>query len=175
MSRFVDEDINRLWDAAVLDGPGRSCELIRAREIRPLIDTVDVLLDLHSMLWPSDPLMLSGRTEKGRRLARGIGVPELVVADHGHVGGPRLIDYARFSDPDSPFAANLVEAGQHWEPETVDTIWPAVAGLLRHLDMCPDPALPAPPAPHASAHGRGHAGGDGGEQRLRVRAALARR
>lgn len=146
LSRFVDEDINRLWDTAVLDGPGRSCELIRAREIRPLIDTVDVLLDLHSMLWASDPLMLSGRTEKGRRLARGIGVPELIVADHGHLGGPRLIDYTRFSDQDSPFAANLVEAGQHWEPETVGTALAAVAGLLRHLDMCPDtPALPSRP------------------------------
>lgn len=42
--------------------------------------------------------------------------------------------------------ANLVEAGQHWEPETVDTALAAVAGLLRHLDMCPDtPALPPRP------------------------------
>ena len=146
LSRFVDEDINRLWDIAVLDGPGRSCELTRAREIRPFIDTVDVLLDLHSMLWASDPLMLSGGTEKGRRLARGIGIPGLVVADHGHVGGPRLIDYTRFSDPRTPFMANLVEAGQHWEPETVDTALAAVAGLLRHLDMCPEtPVLPSRP------------------------------
>lgn len=144
LSRFIDEDINRVWDAAVLDGPGRSCELARAREIRPLIDTVDVLLDLHSMLWASVPLMLSGATEKGRRLARGIGVPGLVVSDRGHAGGPRLIDYARFADPETPFAANLVEAGQHWEPGTVDTMVAAVAGLLRHLDMCPAcPALPA--------------------------------
>lgn len=148
LSRFIDEDINRVWDPAVLDGPRRSCELSRAREIRPLIDSVDVLLDLHSMLWASDPLMLSGATGKGRRLARGIGVPGLVVSDRGHAGGPRLIDYARFSSPATPFVANLVEAGQHWEPGTVDTMLAAVAGLLRHLHMCPDcPALP-PRAPH---------------------------
>ena len=146
LSRFVDEDINRVWEAAALDGPRRSNELGRAREIRPLIDTVDVLLDLHSMLWASDPLMLSGGTEKGRRLARGIGVPHLVVADHGHAGGPRLIDYARFSDPETRFTANLVEAGQHWEPATVDTALAAVAGLLRHLRMAPEtPALPPRP------------------------------
>lgn len=144
LSRFIDEDINRVWDTAVLDGPGRSCELARAREIRPLIDTVDVLLDLHSMLWASVPLMLSGATAKGRRLARGIGVPGLVVSDRGHAGGPRLIDYTRFSDPGTPFAANLVEAGQHWEPGTVDIMLAAVAGLLRHLGMCPAcSALPA--------------------------------
>ncbi len=146
LSRFVDEDINRVWDAAVLDGARRSSELARAREIRGLIDTVDVLLDLHSMLWASDALMLCGGTEKGRRLACGIGVPELIVADHGHAGGRRLIDYARFSDPDTPFAANLIEAGQHWEPETVDSALAAVAGLLHHLDMAPDcSALPLLP------------------------------
>ena len=74
-SRFIDEDLNRLWDAAVLDGPRRSGELQRAREMRPLIDTVDVLLDLHSMLWPSDPLILCGSSPKGRALATAIGEP----------------------------------------------------------------------------------------------------
>jgi predicted deacylase len=145
LSRFVDEDINRVWDPVVLDGPRRSSETARAREIRPLIDTVDVVLDLHSMLWASDPLMLSGGTEKGRRLACGIGVPVLVVSDHGHAGGRRLIDYPRFSDPGTPFAANLVEAGLHWEPETVETALATVAGLLRHLGMAPEqsPLLPS--------------------------------
>ena len=132
-SRFIDEDINRVWDAAVLDSARRSTELDRAREIRPLIDTVDVLLDLHSMLWPSDPLILCGTSPKGRRLALGAGVPALVVADHGHASGRRLIDYARFADPATPCAASLVEAGQHWQQATVDTMFASVAGLLRHL------------------------------------------
>ncbi|MGH7156016.1 MAG: peptidase M14 [Acetobacteraceae bacterium] len=143
LSRFVDEDMNRVWDEAVLDGGRRSYELDRAREIRPLIDTVDVLLDLHSMLWPSDPLILCGGADKGRRLAAGIGTPQLVVADHGHSGGRRLIDYARFSDADSPCVANLVEAGQHWEPLTVETTLACVSGLLHYLGMAP-PGLAAP-------------------------------
>ena len=143
LSRFVDEDINRVWDEKLLDGPRRSSELARAREIRPLIDTVDILLDLHSMLWPSVPLMLSGGADKGRRLALGIGVPELIVADRGHAGGRRLIDYKRFSDPATSHAANLIEAGQHWEPATVETTLSAVAGLLRYVGMgLLGPALP---------------------------------
>jgi hypothetical protein len=142
ISRFVDEDINRVWDAAVLDGARHSVELGRAREIRPLIDTVDVLLDLHSMLWPSDPLILCGTSAKGRRLALGIGEPALVVADHGHAGGRRLIDYARFSDPTTSCAASLVEAGQHWRRATVDTMSASVAGLLRSLGEAPP--MPAP-------------------------------
>jgi Succinylglutamate desuccinylase / Aspartoacylase family len=150
-SRFVDEDINRVWDPAVLNGQRSSIELERAREIRPLIDTVDMLFDLHSMLWPSDPLILCGTSLKGRRLAFGAGLPELVVADHGHVTGRRLIDYPRFADSDTPCAASLVEAGQHWDGATVDTMFASVAGLLRHLDMATQhPALPPEPVPRAA-------------------------
>lgn len=146
-SRFVDEDMNRLWDPAVLDGPRQSSELARAREIRPLIDEIDILLDLHSMLWPSDPLILCGASEKGRALALAVGQPALVVADHGHASGRRIIDYPPFVDNNDPRAANLVEGGQHWEPETVETILAAVAGVLRHAGMIGEHhALPPPPA-----------------------------
>ena len=145
-SRFIDEDMNRVWDDAILNGPRHSIELDRAREIRSFIDSVDVLLDLHSMLWPSEPLILCGVPAKGRALARAIGTPSLVVADHGHVNGRRLIDYARFSNPETGYAACLVEAGQHWEQATVDTLLASVAGLLRHLDVAARDA-PLPPAP----------------------------
>ena len=142
LSRFVDEDLNRLWDPALLDGARRSSELDRARAMRPLIDAADVLLDLHSMLWPSDPLILSGPTKKGRDLARAIGTPSLVVADHGHVSGPRLIDYAPFTGP-GPAAAALVEAGQHWEAATVDTTRACVDGALRCTGLLAGPPCAA--------------------------------
>jgi predicted deacylase len=151
-SRFLDEDMNRLWDVAVLDGPRHSIELDRARQIRPLIDTVDVLLDLHSMLWASEPLILSGGTAKGRALAVAIGQPNLVVADPGHVSGRRLIDYGPFAEPRAHQAAVLVEAGQHWETESVAMTLAAVAGLLRHLGLveAQSPLLPPPPPPTPS-------------------------
>ena len=135
VSRFVDEDMNRVWDPAVLDGPRTSVELARAREIRPVIDDADLLLDLHSMLWPSDPLILSGMSGKGRQLARALGTPGLVVADRGHQTGPRLIDYPRFLDEGAPAAACLVEAGQHWRGETVAVMQRAVEGLLQYSGL----------------------------------------
>lgn len=145
-SRFVDEDMNRLWDPGLLDSARRSAELDRAREIRTLIDTFDVLLDLHSMLWPSEPLILCGTSPKGKRLALGIGVPGLVVADKGHASGRRIIDYPRFADATTSCAGSLVEAGQHWQEATVETMFGSVAGLLRHLGLVTDhPVLPAPP------------------------------
>lgn len=145
-SRFVDEDMNRVWDPEVLDGKRHSIELSRAREMRPLIDTADIVLDLHSMLWPSEPLTLCGATMKGRKLATAIGWPRLVVADDGHMNGRRLIDYPRFADPHTPHTACLVEAGQHWEAQTADMMLSAVWGLLRFLDLTDSPPLPPPPA-----------------------------
>jgi Succinylglutamate desuccinylase / Aspartoacylase family len=145
VSRFVDEDMNRLWDASVLESARRSTELDRAREIRPLIDTVDVLFDLHSMLWPSEPLILCGTSLKGKRLALGAGVPPLVVADQGHASGRRMIDYRHFADASTPCSASLVEGGQHWQEATVEMLSASVAGLLRHLDVtAPHPALLEP-------------------------------
>ena len=143
-SRFIDEDLNRIWDESVLDGPRQSIELNRARELRPLIDTADVLLDIHSMLWDADPLMLCGGSARGRDLARQIGAPPLIVADVGHANGKRIIDYTRFVQPGVPYAANLVEAGQHWQPSTVAVALDCVAGLLRGMGMVgPEAPLPS--------------------------------
>ena len=136
-SRFVDEDLNRVWDTDVLDGSRDTCETERARAMRKHLDTVDVLLDLHSMLWPSDPLMLCGATAKGRAMAVAIGAPDLIVADEGHVSGKRLIDYGRFADPTHPAAANLVEAGQHWQPATVAMSERVAMSLLQQHAMVP--------------------------------------
>ena len=118
VSRYVDEDFNRVWSAPVLDGPRDSAELRRARETRPLVDSVDVLLDIHSMQHANPPLMLAGPLEKGRRLALELGIPAHVVCDAGHAAGTRLRDYAEFADPQSSRNALLVECGQHWSRDT---------------------------------------------------------
>jgi predicted deacylase len=114
-SRFVDEDMNRVWGANALDSTRRSIELDRAREIEPLLAEIDLLLDLHSMQQPSPPLMLAGPLQKGRAFAAKVGVPATVVADQGHKAGLRMRDYGGFGDPSSPKNALLVECGQHWE------------------------------------------------------------
>jgi len=132
-SRFVDEDFNRLWDAATLDGPRRSAELERARALRPLVASADLLLDLHSMQHAAAPLMLAGLTDKSLALARRVGVPAVIVRDAGHAAGRRMRDYAAFDDPASPKAALLVECGQHWEKAAAAV---AIETTLRFLAAC---------------------------------------
>jgi predicted deacylase len=134
-SRALDEDFNRLWDTTTLDGERSSRELARARELRPFYDTVDHLLDLHSMLEPAPPIALAGNTEKGLALARAIGSPAHILVDSGHVAGKRLRDYAAFGDPSSPKSALLVECGQHWEREVGVIACSIMWRFLRHFDM----------------------------------------
>jgi predicted deacylase len=129
-SRYVDEDFNRLWSPATLDGPRNSAELTRARTIRPIVEAADYLLDLHSMQYATAPLMLAGLLDKSRALARQIGIPELIMCDAGHAAGPRMRDYGGFGDPASPKTALLIEAGQHWEKRAAEV---ATDVMLRFL------------------------------------------
>lgn len=134
-SRYVDEDFNRLWSRSVLDSDRDSCELRRAREVRPLVDAVDVLLDIHSMQQGKTALTLCGPLEKGRRLAMTLGSPAHIVADEGHAAGKRMRDYAGFGDPDSSKNSLLVECGQHWKKTTVDIAKDQCVRFLNQHDM----------------------------------------
>lgn len=122
-SRFIDEDFNRVWTRATLEGPRQSVELTRARALRPFVEAADFLLDIHSMLEPSPPVMICGPLEKGIRLAFDVGTPEHIVSDTGHANGTRMRDYGGFGDPASGKNALLVECGQHWERNAERVAW----------------------------------------------------
>jgi hypothetical protein len=134
-ARYIDEDLNRLWSPLVLDGKRTSAELERARALRPLLDGVDLLLDLHSMQQDAPALTLSGPTGKGRALAVVLGLPPVVVSDAGHAAGRRMRDYDGFSAPGDTRNALLVECGQHWLSGTADFAWRVAGRFLRHIGM----------------------------------------
>ena len=130
VSRFVEEDFNRLWDEATLDGPRQSAELARARALRPFVDAADFLLDIHSMQYATAPLMLAGTLDRSVDLARRVGIPELIMCDSGHAAGRRMRDYGPFGDPASAKTALLIEAGQHWQHRAAEI---ATDVMLRFL------------------------------------------
>lgn len=139
-SRCVAEDFNRLWSADVLDSPRQSIELTRARALRPIYETTEYLLDLHSFNDPCLPLALVGRHRKGIELARALGMPVHIVIDCGHAAGKRLRDYAFFDDPDDVRNALLIECGQHWEPATPGVAKQVTLRFLHHFNLV-DPAF----------------------------------
>jgi predicted deacylase len=134
-SRCVDEDFNRLWTSEVLDGPRQTADLARARELRPLYERADYLLDLHSMTDRCPPLAMAGRQRKGVELAQALGAPEHIIVDAGHVAGRRLRDYAFFDDSADRRSALLIECGQHWEAAAPEVARQATLRFLRHFGM----------------------------------------
>jgi len=154
-ARFIDQDFNRVWTAAVLDDTSHSSsELARAREMRPVIDTVDALLDLHSMHEKSAPLIVAGPLQKGIDLALRLGTPATVICDAGHPEGRRMRDYEGFGDANSPKNALLIECGQHWERAAVavarDTTarFLLLAGVVEETDLPAGWLAPLPEAQH---------------------------
>ncbi len=133
-SRFADEDLNRVWSDEALDSARDSIELRRARALRRTIDSVDYLLDIHSMSQACEPIMVCGTTgrggEKGAVFARQLGVLRVLLIDKGHPAGLRMIERGGFGAPESPRTAILIECGQHWEKSSVDV---AIDTTLRFL------------------------------------------
>lgn len=143
-SRFVDQDLNRVWTHAVLDNQQlQSSELQRARQLRPVLDTVDLLLDIHSMHERSKALTVSGLTAKAIALAKQLGEPENIVVDAGHADGCRLSDYSEFDNPDSSKNALLIECGQHWEASSVSVAKSSAAKFLLASEILDHSDLPS--------------------------------
>jgi succinylglutamate desuccinylase len=129
-TRYLDEDMNRVWLPSKLDSVQSSVELRRARELRPFIDSVDLLLDIHSMHEESAPLMMSGARIKGLEFAATLGVPATVIVDSGHANGRRLRDYDDFNDGTSKKNALLIETGQHFSKKSQQVALDVAARFL---------------------------------------------
>ena len=153
-SRYVDEDFNRLWSPATLDGPRQSVELERARALRPIVEEADYLLDLHSMQYATAPLMLAGLLPRSRELARRVGIPELIMCDKGHAAGPRMRDYGGFGDPTSEKTALLIECGQHWERRSAEVSTDVTLRFLIALGSVTEEDVAALGGPDFAAHPR---------------------
>jgi len=150
-ARFVDQDFNRVWTAQTLDNAALdSSELRRARAMRPVIDSVDLLLDLHSMHEKCKPLIVSGPLDKGIALAEKLGTPATVICDEGHPEGRRMRDYEGFGDARSPKNALLIECGQHWEVDAtavardVTTRFLVLSGVIDEGDAPAGWIMPLP-------------------------------
>ena len=140
-TRYIDEDFNRVWSEQALDSDRNSVELRRARELRPFIDTVDLLLDIHSMHEASEPLMMCGPLLKGKRFAAELGYPKHVIVDNGHADGKRLRDYGDFGNPESSRNALLVETGQHFSRKGQEVAIDTACRFLLHSGVVSEEAV----------------------------------
>ena len=77
-NRQLVHNLNRIWSADMLDGAEDSPELRRARELRPVLDAADYVLDIHSTRAPVQPFWVYTEMPRNTALAsavlRGISV-----------------------------------------------------------------------------------------------------
>jgi len=142
-SRFVQEDMNRVWSAERLDDPA-TADRRRALELRPWVERADWLLDLHSMHEPGEPLLLTGVLPRNIALARRLKAPQHVIVDAGHKDGVRMRDFAQFGDPAREDAcALLIECGFHGDPASRGVARDMVARMLVESGVADAADLPS--------------------------------
>ena len=153
-SRYVDEDFNRLWSPATLDGPRQSIELERARALRPVVD---------SRRLPARPAFDAIRhraADAGRAaaaLARVGAAGRHPRADHVRRRPRRRAADARLRRvrrPGSPKTALLIECGQHWERRAAEVATDVMLRFLIALGVVTRDDVAALGGPDFDAHPR---------------------
>jgi len=138
-------DLNRLFDYRfTLDLPSAYWvyEHYRALELRPLLDSVDVLLDLHSTTAPSPAFAIASPLPESQRLADALGLGYVTHGwDAPGLLGDRVI-IAPLTRRGLP--AVSVECGQHQQPEAAAVAYTCLRRALDFLGLLPC-AEQAPP------------------------------
>lgn len=131
-TRYIDVDMNRLWAEDILMSEQKNKELKRARQLLPLIQASDYILDLHSMGSHQTPLILAGTDPEDIAFAEKFRLTPYIISDAGHPQGPRLRDYkySRQAKGKAKPISVLVECGQHWQITSVDMARTAIAQML---------------------------------------------
>ncbi|HTV69419.1 MAG TPA: succinylglutamate desuccinylase/aspartoacylase family protein [Rhizobiaceae bacterium] len=138
-TRFVEEDFNRVWSDEMLDQSGGSIERARAREIRPLIASADILLDLHATPYEASPYFVLRPGSRAVDLAARIGSPHTrYLFNQGSAHAPTLANYRQFSDPASDAVGVTLECGLFFAKESIDVALAAITRLLKLNNMIAD-------------------------------------
>jgi succinylglutamate desuccinylase len=141
-ARYLDRDLNRLWRDDWIDEDTSSREAARARELRPVLASVDTLLDLHSTATVSQPFLVLADLDKSRAIADAVAIPPCQqLMPGGCLDGRHMIDYGHFADPDDPAVAVTLECGQHDDPAAADVAQGVALRLLEVLDVVPAQAM----------------------------------
>lgn len=74
-NRQLVHNLNRIWSPEWLDGSEQSPELRRARELRPVLDAADYVLDIHSTRAPVQPFWVYPEMDRNTALAAAVGAP----------------------------------------------------------------------------------------------------
>ena len=148
-NRQLVHNLNRIWSPEWLDGSEQSPELRRARELRPVLDAADYVLDIHSTRAPVQPFWVYPEMDRNTALAAAVGAPAVqLVMPAGRFPGTGVLNYGRHGDPASNSGGALVvECGQHFAQSAATLATDVTLRFLAHLGLIDAPANSAPAAP----------------------------
>ncbi|MFY3136437.1 succinylglutamate desuccinylase [Achromobacter xylosoxidans] len=148
-NRQLVHNLNRIWSPEWLDGNEQSPELRRARELRPVLDAADYVLDIHSTRAPVQPFWVYPEMARNAALAAAVGAPAVqLVMPAGRFPGTGVLNYGRHGDPASDSGGALVvECGQHFAQSAATLATDVTLRFLAHLGLIDAPAVNAPPTP----------------------------
>ncbi|MDB4988279.1 MAG: succinylglutamate desuccinylase [Myxococcaceae bacterium] len=130
--RFVDELAPALWEP----------EHHRALALRPLLDSVDALLDLHSTTAPTPAFAIASRVPASLPFARALGLEYLTLGwDGPGLLGDRVL-LARLTRRERPGVA--VECGQHDDEAAPELAYRCALRALAHFGLI-EPLAEGPP------------------------------
>jgi predicted deacylase len=142
-SRQLVHNLNRIWSPEWLDGSEDSPELRRARELRPVVEAADHLLDLHSTSQPVHPFWVYAGFERNAAVALAIGRPSVhLVMPSGLGSGTPVIQYGSHGTPAGKGVALVAECGQHFLQATSDLAVEVTLDFLGHFGLI-DRAIPS--------------------------------
>lgn len=122
LGRFLDVDINRVWGDELFDPANTAAEVERARELRPVIEGADYLLDLHTMQGRGEPVALvTDKPATMEFVSQMSSLPFILSGKMHQAHRVRLRSYGRYGDVNDKAVALQVEAGQHWERAAIET------------------------------------------------------
>lgn len=115
--RFVDRDLNRAWGDDVIANDHVSIEARRVRELLPIVEVQDRLLDIHSTTYCPTPFFVYRDLPRARNLAERIGIPSRhVLMAGGQYSGLTMAERGRFGASGGDATCLVVECGTHLAP-----------------------------------------------------------
>ena len=146
-SRQLVHNLNRIWSAGELDGTEESPELLRARQLRPVVAAADHILDIHSTSQDVEPFWVYPAYERNAQAALAIGRPPVhLVMPSGLGSGTPLIQHGRHGQADGQGVALVVECGQHFLQSASDVAIAAAQDFLAHFGLIEAAPRAAPAA-----------------------------
>jgi predicted deacylase len=140
-NKFIDVNFNRIWADDILDREDDpASEVVRARQMRPIIRQADYLLDLlanchlrDSAGWNDPPMLAYIEKPSASEIAVKMKFPLHQIGCRPSTQGGMLYEYGRLRDSTSTAVGLLAECGPHFAKDAEAN---AINISLRFLNAC---------------------------------------